>query len=140
MTIKITCGIKRILVCTLISLAGYSVDVYAQAGKDYATYPYWIRMMKDTNTNYFEAVKAFNMYWKGREKPEEENEKFANAGNEADKEKSKNIPYSFEYKKFKNWQMLTKPYVQNDGSILFPYQRRQLSYNSRHANPVNTNK
>jgi len=104
--------------------------------KDYSAHPYWIAMMKDTNTNYFEAVKAFNTYWKGREKPQGENEKFERGGN--DNVKSKNIPYSFEYKKFQHWQMQVKPYVQNDGSILFPYKRYQLRQQARRATPTNT--
>jgi hypothetical protein len=108
--------------------------------KDYATSPYWIAMMADTNINYFEATKAFNIYWKGREKPQAEDEKFANAGRDDDKVKNKNIPYSFEYRKFLRWQMQVKPYVQNDGSILFPYQRLQLSQNARRSTPQNNAK
>ncbi len=102
--------------------------------KDYRSHPYWIAMMKDTNTNYFEAVKAFDTYWAGREKPQGENEKFSNAGNENTVAKSKNIPYSFEYKKFQLWQMRMKPYVQNDGSILYPYQQHRLRKEARSAN------
>ena len=104
--------------------------------KDYSSYPYWIAMMKDTNTNYFEAVKAFNSFWSGREKPQGENEKFENAGQENSGAKSKNIPYSFDYKKFQLWQMRVQPYVQNDGSILFPYQQHRLREQARSANPT----
>ena len=103
--------------------------------KDYASYPYWINMMKDTNTNYYEAEKAFNTYWAGREKPQSEDEKFEKGGND-NSAKSKNIPYSFEYKKFQLWQMRVKPYVQNDGSILYPYQQHQLRKEARSSNPT----
>jgi hypothetical protein len=108
--------------------------------KNYASLPYWITMMRDTNTNYFETVKAFNAFWAGRENPLAEDEKLANAGKEEDKTKSKNIPYSFEYRKFLRWQMQVKPYVQNDGSILYPYQQRQLSINARKGTPINNTK
>jgi len=132
--------IKRNLLCLFcalyFTLLFGNADAQKNEPKNYALHPYWIEMMKDTNTNYFEAVKAFNSYWKGREKPQGENEKFSNAGKEDSKVKSKNIPYSFEYKKFQHWQMQVKPYVQNDGSILFPYQRRQLRMNARSANPT----
>ncbi len=125
-----------------IFVAFFFGDIRAQntGGKDYASSPYWIEMMKDTNTNYFETVTAFNTYWKGRQKPEDENEKFANAGKKENEAKNKNIPYSFEYRKFQRWQMQMKPYVQNDGKILYPYQRLQLSRNSRSAKPLNTAK
>jgi hypothetical protein len=113
-----------------------NVNAQKMETKDYATHPYWIDMMKDTNTNYFEAVKAFNTYWSGREKPQSENEKFENEGNGNSKAKSKNIPNSFEYKKFQLWQMRVKPYVQNDGSILFPYQQHQLRKDARSSTPT----
>jgi hypothetical protein len=131
---------KRTLLfaCSILSFTFLIGNVSAQknTSKDYSSYPYWIAMIKDTNTNYFEAVKAFNTYWKNREKPQTENEKFDRAGKED--VKSKNLPYSFEYRKFKNWQMRVKPYVQNDGHILFPYQRYRLRKDARSANPTNT--
>ncbi len=129
-----------LFICTVLSFIFLIGNVSAQKSetKDYAAHPYWIAMMKDTNTNYFEAIKAFNGYWKGREKPESENEKFNRAGKED--VKSKNIPYSFEYRKFQRWEMQMKPYVQTDGRILYPYQRYLLHKNARSANPVNTAK
>jgi hypothetical protein len=33
--------------------------------------PVWIKMMNDPNVNYYEACKAFNAYWMGREIPAE---------------------------------------------------------------------
>ena len=37
-----------------------------------ANFPYWIAMMNDPNTNYYEAVEAFEKYWEHREKPTED--------------------------------------------------------------------
>ncbi len=115
------------------------IKAQTNPNKDYASSPYWIAMMKDTNTNYFEAVKAFNAYWKNREKPSSENEKFEHVGKGVET-KSKNVPYSFEYRKFRNWQMRVKSYVQADGKILYPYQQLQIRKNSRNANIINSGK
>lgn len=34
---------------------------------DTAEYPYWVEMMSNPASNYYETVKAFNLYWEGRE-------------------------------------------------------------------------
>ena len=88
-------------------------------------------MMNDPNTNYHEAVKAFNEFWKNRERPREEKEVFSNM--ETKKEKKVKSPtdpdaikYSFEYKKFLNWQREVAPYVQPDGHILSKEERLLL--------------
>ncbi len=111
-----------------------------EANKNYSQYPYWIKMMDDTNTNYFEAVNAFNTYWKGREKPQAENERFEEAGMPDTAAKRKNIPYAFEYNKFKYWQIQVEPYVQDNGSILYPTQRLLMIQDERRATPVNQTK
>ena len=36
-------------------------------------YPYWIAMMNDSTVNYYDAVNAFDIYWKNRVKPTEDN-------------------------------------------------------------------
>ena len=36
-------------------------------------YPYWIEMMNDSTVNYYDAVNAFDIYWKNRVKPTEDN-------------------------------------------------------------------
>ena len=42
---------------------------------DHQNNPAWVQMMSDPNVNYYEAVKAFDEYWKHLEMPEEEDEK-----------------------------------------------------------------
>jgi outer membrane receptor for ferric coprogen and ferric-rhodotorulic acid len=97
-------------------------SAYAQQKKDITT-PKWVNMMDDENVNFFEAQKDFNNFWKNKEKPREEKEVFSNFDkNKQTKVKSSSgvdaVKYSFEYKKFLNWQRLVAPYVQADGSIL----------------------
>ena len=54
------------ILCALLLCFGS----YFQAQQnDYATNPGWIKMMRDTNTNYQKAVEAYNNFWKEEEKP-----------------------------------------------------------------------
>jgi len=41
---------------------------------DYKNNPEWIKMIDDPNANYFEAIKAYETYWKYHEKPKNEEE------------------------------------------------------------------
>jgi hypothetical protein len=50
------------------------VDSLAAARQLFATYhetPVWMTMMNDPHVNYYEACKAFDIYWTGREIPSE---------------------------------------------------------------------
>jgi hypothetical protein len=121
----------RLFTTPLLLIAIFlSNQSYAQQKKD-ATSPKWIKMMDDRNVNFFEAQKEFNSFWKDKEKPTEEKEVFSNfekknqtkvkfnEGAEAKK-------YSFEYKRFLNWQREVAPYVQPDGRILNTEERIKL--------------
>lgn len=98
--------------------------------KDYKNNPEWIKMMDDPNVNFYEAVKAFDMYWQGREKPVQEKEVFENYNEkkittirETHREAKQ---YAIEYKKFQNWKRESLPYVQPDGRILSMEERLKL--------------
>jgi hypothetical protein len=110
---------------------------YAKAQKNTPKYykknPVWIDMIKDPNVNYFEAIKAYDVFWNGKKKPIEEdlilnqnksgdNTEKGKTSNRALREKRSekllNEKYGFECKKFEHWKMQVKPYVQADGSIL----------------------
>lgn len=124
------------LLFLMILLLAYTNILYAQQNKT-DDKPGWIRMMNDSTVNYFTAVKAFNDFWKGKEKPVEEDETFAaNAKKEkrrSPKEKDAE-KYAFEYKKFLNWQRSVLPYVQPDGRILTPQQRLKIFYEEKKKN------
>ena len=104
----------------------------------YAEFPLWIEMMEDTLTNYFEAQKAFETYWKSRPLPVEEEDIIGHTAWKAEDRKSwlqkifttkkerkeqESELLAFQFKKFKNWERAMQPYVQDDGSILTPTQR-----------------
>jgi hypothetical protein len=102
-----------------------------QKGKsDNSPQPQWVKMMDDPNVNFHEAKRTFEAFWSNKEKPTEEKEIFGNfekkkearvATKEGDAEK-----YTFEYKKFLNWQREVAPYVQANGRILNTEERIQL--------------
>lgn len=109
--------------------------IYAQKNnsKNYKKNPVWIDMMKDPNVNYFEAIKAYETFWKNKEKPLEEDELIGQTKGEASKEKKMDSrkkmrekrrekemykKYGLDCKKFEHWKLQVKPYVQPDGRIL----------------------
>ena len=87
-------------------------------------YPYWIEMMNDSTVNYYDAVNAFDIYWKNRVKPTEDNGEaidiFGNqkSPEEEQKEKSRTSEHVFEYKQFLNWKQTHKNLIKPDGTLL----------------------
>lgn len=87
-------------------------------------YPYWIAMMNDSTVNYYDAVNAFDIYWKNRVKPTEDNGEaidiFGNqkSPEEEQNEKSRTSEYVFEYKQFLNWKQTHKNLIKPDGTLL----------------------
>ena len=114
--------------------------------------PVWVTMMEDPNTNFFEAVKAYNALWEGK-KPKEEAEIFEvleGKGKETDKNLEEleaerqaklgsplqgkaleEMEYlKYECKRFEKWMLEVKPWVQEDGHIL-TYEERQAIWNKQ---------
>ncbi|MBK5284763.1 MAG: hypothetical protein JJE25_05130, partial [Bacteroidia bacterium] len=131
--------IAAIVLCAINLSAQKSFSRKTDA--DYQKYPYWIEMMNDTSSNYFEAEKAFTLFWKNRIEPVEEKDIFeANNQKQEDrkslleklfksreeKQREESEKYAFQYKKFRHWQMMTEHYVQSDGRILYPSERLEL--------------
>ena len=128
---------KLVLFIVLLSLSIF--DGNAQSKNAYAQKPLWVSMMHDS-VNYFEAVKAFETYWKYHQVPNEEDEiigehekKEKQNKNESEKQKENEneraneseSQLAFQYKKFKWWQKQVEPWVQSDGKIL-PLEQRIL--------------
>ena len=101
-------------------------------------------MMDDPHVNYYEAVKAYNEYWKHHEKPNDKEEEMMSQGNtdklmKEEKEKeleqqkdnsqkhfsekqlkeiSMKEQMAYQVKRFEGWMNEVKPFVQEDGRIL----------------------
>lgn len=104
--------------------------------------PVWIAMINDEHVNYFEALKAFELYFTAHKFPlmeEEEmgkNEKLKERilksetkykkkkrkqviePNALEKEKHVQTKLAFEVKRFNHWEMQTRPFVKEDGTVM----------------------
>lgn len=99
--------------------------------------PQWVKMMEDPNTNYFAAIKEYERFWKGKEKPADEEQEM-NKGTETAnghigpvskreiKEARLQDYYRYQCKRFENWKRENKPFVQKDGRILSAEERVKL--------------
>lgn len=109
--------------------------------------PVWIGMIKSEQVNYFDALKAFELYFTTHKFPVMEEEEMGK--NELLKErieksearykkrhrKVKQDPgvlqqeeheeakLAFEVKRFNHWEMKTRPYVKNDGTVMSAEER-----------------
>ena len=124
----------------LLVLSAKAQTKYNEA--EFKTKPVWIIMMDDSAVNYNQAVKAFDMYWEGRVKPEEDADKLHeknNSNKEKDRKRyekklAKMTPaernefdrVNYQYKRFVNWMFEVKPYVQADRRILTRQQRLDI--------------
>jgi hypothetical protein len=114
-----------------------------EKGRDslYAKSPLWIAMMEDTATNYNDAIKAFDIYFKYHTMPEEPEEvaherlkegkekeilPIKNLTKEELAEKEQEYELALQIKRFKRWKKDVFPYVQEDGRILSPEEQIRL--------------
>lgn len=134
---------KKIISATALLLCIVTLSLsksYAQSSsiENYSKNPVWIQMMENPDVNFYEAVKAYNEYWKSHEKPIELEEETMNDeermkeykrehkrdNNDAvlsDKEKKElqeKEQMIYQIKRFENWMLTVKPFVQEDGRIL----------------------
>ncbi len=77
----------------LISASVYSQSTGNASANDTATHPYWIEMMQNPDANYYQTVRAFNLYWK--DKP---------------------IERGSGYKPFKRWEYYWSTRLNDDGT------------------------
>lgn len=120
-----------LLVCCCYLSLGRAQSVHTD--KEYARTPYWIDMIKDTSINFFEAEKAFKIYFQHHEKPEGEQEDIGehekrakNPSKREMREMQRENHMRMDVKRYEHWRDMVRPYVQPDGRILTPAQRLQL--------------
>jgi hypothetical protein len=108
-------------------------DIKTYTEKQYAKEPIWITMVDDTLTNYYEAEKAYTIYWQHHEKPETEHD-IIGEHEEREKIPSRRKQHKIEaddtmrmeIRKYEKWHELILPYVKQDGHIMYPSERLQL--------------
>lgn len=111
------------------------------SNKAYKQYPHWITMMEDTLSNYYEVNKAFDIYWSEHDMPKEEDQ-ILGMKDADEKEKEDKAGWlkrlfsrrrgpdetemALALKKYRHWKLMMEPWVQEDGSILTPYERKKV--------------
>lgn len=91
---------------------------------NYSKMPYWIEMIKNPNVNYYDAVTAYEEFWKGRKNPLDNNAANKDVtcsqrqSGQDKKERILYLKYVAECEKFENWKTSVKPRVQPDGRIV----------------------
>ena len=135
---------------TLLALSSFAQSKTHFTKREMEKKPVWMEMIKDEHTNYFEALKAFELYFTAHRFPvmeEEEmgkNEKLKQRiekseakfkrkkrsvkedPSAAQKEKHEEAKLAFEVKKFNHWEMQARPYVKDDGSIMSAEERMKI--------------
>jgi len=135
--------IKKYTLITILILlfqGSYLISQTTNKKLNYNKYPYWIEMMNNPKSNYFETLKAYEQFWQNKKLPNEEDDMIGQTKIEPTKKnylakwlKSKEEreeeeirKYRFEIKKFKHWKLKVTPYVQEDGTILDADERLKL--------------
>lgn len=120
-----------------------SIKVTAQKNvdsmPDYSKVPAWINMIDNPQANYYEAIKAFDTYFKFHKKPKDEDDSQIKEkdkeDNDADEEYLKSLTQEelnqyallkYQVKRFENWIREMKPFVQEDGRILTDAERAAI--------------
>ena len=118
---------KRFMLLFITLTAGFYIHAQQAhySEKDYARNPVWIQMIEDEHINYFEAEKAYKIYWQHHDSPGSEHDVI---GEHAQREKipskrqQKKIRQDdnmrMEVKKYQRWHERVLPYVQKDGTNL----------------------
>ena len=156
----------RLLLVMIILATKLPVKSFAQTS-DYKNNPEWIKMIDNPASNYFEAIKAYETYWKYHEKPEGEEEKMEinnnhSSGKISDQEKEEaeekqradsikvftqqellelenKREMIYQCKRFQSWILEVKSFVQNDGRILNQKERLDI-YNKQQKEQSEQNK
>jgi hypothetical protein len=96
----------------------------------------WIKMIDDPNVNYYEAIKAYNEYWKTHKKPVEQEDDKAELDKSGEKPTARPVPtreekiyedeMTYQIKRFETWVREEKPFVQENGRILTQQERIEI--------------
>ena len=93
--------------------------------------PKWYTMMQDPNANYFETIKAYKEYWKGKKMPPNKEQRLTPEYKEffakmTPEERNEYERIFMLNKEFKNWRRITEDWVQPDGRILSEAERQAI--------------
>jgi hypothetical protein len=84
---------------------------------------YWKTMMEDTLVPFSATVSAFELYWKGKERPirDEDNEGENIFERDKKEENSGNLNEVYDYKKYVNWKHKNQYRIKENGRVMTEY-------------------
>lgn len=101
-------------------------------------HPIWISMMNDSSCNFFQAERAFELYFSEHAIPKEEDEIIGSEDSNdrtlprrifrlfPQKRNEYEAEMAFNVKKYRHWHLLTLPWVREDGSVIGPVERKLI--------------
>lgn len=119
----------------------FACFMQTQAQQFSPSLPDWVAMIDNPTTNYFEAIKSFEAYWKDKirpideAEPKEEKEQESKEEEREHKQLKKQLKkmtaaerqqydqIQYHYKRFVTWAEEVRAYVQEDGRILSQQER-----------------
>ncbi|MCX6198731.1 MAG: hypothetical protein NTY88_05860 [Bacteroidetes bacterium] len=137
--------LRKIILVFVFMLTAFTAFPQAKnhfSKKEMKKSPVWIAMIKDEHVNYFEALKAFELYFTTHKFPVMEEEEMARneklkerilkseakykkkkrkemiEPNALEKDKHEQTKLAFEVKRFNHWEMQTRPFVKEDGTVM----------------------
>ncbi|MBL7766795.1 MAG: hypothetical protein JNJ58_11915 [Chitinophagaceae bacterium] len=122
---------KYILFFTIFLLCAKQLSAQNNEA-NYRTQPLWVAMIDDPGTNYYEALKAYKLYWENRIEPDDEEEAMDRDRIKGPKDKAREAMLAkmmpaekanydrlkYQCKRFEGWKKEVRPFVQEDGRIL----------------------
>ena len=63
-----------IIILTLFFQSSFLISQTSNKKLNYYKHPYWIEMMNNPKSNYFETLKAYDQFWQNKKLPKEEDD------------------------------------------------------------------
>lgn len=127
---KTALAIRNLLVTVTILLFIHP-QIFAQDNSpDYRNNPVWIKMMEDPNTNFYEAVKAYETFWMYHEKPNDEAEEMENAALQSSEKMNDKQKKALEKKNREKERELNKENKKklSESDLLKLEEKREMTY------------
>ena len=132
---------RKYILCLAVFFMSVRQSQSQPDARDYKTQPLWISMIDNPSTNYYEAVKAYSIYWAHHTKPvnreelmregakkvqEYEQKHQSELADQAVKALVEEQEMTYQCKRFEQWKRDVLPFVQNDGRILNEEERLRM--------------
>lgn len=115
---------RNILVLICLFFFHFQLNCQSKKNEKYYVFPHWIYMVDSCKTNYYEALKAFDLYFSKHKLPYFDSKKVLNIVELDSLNRVYKLKYNskdaliFQIRRFYRWKKDIFNFVQDDGSIL----------------------